>query len=63
METDITKLYDEYKDGRIDRRTFLKKLTLLTGSAAAALAILPALGETNSITPAQDDDLVAEFVK
>ena len=62
MESNITKLYDEYKDGKIDRRTFLKKVTLLTGSAAAALAVLPALGETNRILPAQDDDLVAEFV-
>ena len=62
MESNITKLCDEYKDGQIDRRTFLKKLTLLTGSAAAALAILPALGETNSVIPAQDDDIVAEFV-
>ena len=62
MESNITKLCDEFKDGQIDRRTFLKKMTLLTGSAAAALAFLPALGETNSITPAQDDDLVAEFV-
>ena len=63
MESNITKLYDEYKEGRIDRRAFLKRLTLLTGSAAAALAMLPALGETTGISPAQDDDLVAEFVK
>ena len=62
MESNITKLCDEYKDGQIDRRTFLQKMTLLTGSVAAALAILPALGETNSIIPAQDDDLVTEFV-
>jgi carboxymethylenebutenolidase len=63
MESKITQLYDEYRDGQIDRRTFLKKLTLLTGSAAAALSILPALGETNRMIPAQEDDLVAEFVK
>ena len=62
MESNITKLYDEYKDGRIDRRTFLKKLTLLTGSAAAALAVLPALSETNRFLPTQDNDLVTEFV-
>ena len=63
MESKITQLYDEYRDGQIDRRTFLKKLTLLTGSAAAALSVLPALGEMNNVVPAQDDDLVAEFVK
>ena len=63
MESNITKLYEEYKEGQIDRRTFLKKLTVLTGSAAAALSILPALGETHNLTPAQDDDLVTEFIK
>ena len=63
MERDVTKLYDEYKEGRIDRRTFLKRLTLVTGSAAAALAALPALGENNSIFLADEDELVSQFVK
>jgi Dienelactone hydrolase and related enzymes len=63
MESNISKLYDEYKDGKIDRRTFLKKLTFLTGSAAAALAVLPALGETSCVAPTQDDNLVAEFIQ
>jgi len=62
MERKITALYDEYRDGRIDRRTFLKQLTLLTGSAAAALAVLPSLGETNSIPPDQENIPVSEFV-
>ena len=62
MESNITSLYDDYKAERIDRRTFLNKLTLLTGGAAAALAVLPALGETNSPIPTQNDDIVAEFV-
>ena len=63
MERKVTKLYDEYKEGRIDRRTFLKRLTLVAGGAAAALAILPALGENNSIFLAEDDEIVSQFVK
>ena len=63
MERNITKLYDEYKEGRIDRRTFLKRLTLVVGSSAAALAILPASGENNSIFFAEDDEIVSQFIK
>ena len=63
MERNVTKLYDEYKEGRIDRRTFLKRLTLAAGSTAAALSILPALGENNSNFFAEDDDIVSQFVK
>ena len=63
MEKDVSKLYDEYKGGHIDRRTFLKKLTLAAGSTAAALAILPALGENNNILFAEDDEIVSQFVK
>ena len=63
MERNITKLYAEYEDGCIDRRTFLKRLTLLTGSAAAALALLPALGEAHNPVLMQDDEITSQFVK
>ena len=63
MERNVTQLYDEYKEGQIDRRTFLKRLILAAGSTSAALAILPALGENNSIFLAEDDDIVFQFVK
>ncbi|WP_374650241.1 dienelactone hydrolase family protein [Dongia sp.] len=36
-------LFDRYTHGEMDRRKFLEKLTLLAGSSAAALALLPAL--------------------
>jgi Dienelactone hydrolase and related enzymes len=62
MEKDVSRLYDEYKGGRIDRRTFLKRLTIAAGSTAAALAILPALGE-NNILFAEDDEIISQFVK
>ena len=63
MEKDVSKLYDEYKGGSIDRRTFLKRLTIAAGSTAAALAILPALGENNNILFAEDDEIISQFVK
>ena len=63
MKKDVSKLYDEYKGGRIDRRTFLKRLTIAAGSTAAALAILPALGENNNILFAEDDEIISQFVK
>jgi len=63
MEHNITKLYAEYKDGKTNRRTFLKKLTLVTGSSAAALAILPALGCAGRVKPTQNgDEPVTQFI-
>jgi len=63
MERNLTKLYAEYQEGKTDRRTFLKKLTLVTGSSAAALALLPVLKASDSVNPIQgDDDIVSQFI-
>ena len=63
MERNITKLYAEYKEGKTNRRTFLKKLTLATGSSAAAFALLPVLKANDSVNPSQaDDEPVSQFV-
>ena len=63
MGHNLTKLYDDYKEGKTDRRTFIKKLTLATGSAAAAMAILPVLGCAGRANSAQDsDELVTQFI-
>lgn len=43
MTQAIIDLYDEYTHAPLDRRVFLARLARLTGSMAAALAILPAL--------------------
>lgn len=57
MNQQIIKLYDEYIHQSLSRQEFLKKLTRLTGSTMAALAVLPLL-ENNyakaAMTPAQD---------
>jgi carboxymethylenebutenolidase len=63
MEHNITKMYAEFKEGKINRRSFLKKLTLATGSSAAAIALLPVLkaAESNSLMQIADEP-VSQFV-
>ena len=59
----LTKLYDEYKEGKISRRSFIKKLTIATGSTAAAFAILPVLADTAGMIPTQDNnEPVSQFI-
>lgn len=60
MEKQIRDLYTDYRKGGTDRRTFLKKLGILTGSSYAAAALIP---ELESDFPFQDEDLVTEFIK
>ena len=63
MEHNLTKLYDEYKEGKINRRSFIKKLTIATGSSTAALAILPVLADADCNPPPQDDnEPVSQFI-
>jgi len=63
MDQRIINLYDEYTHKPLSRNEFLKRLSLLAGSTAAAMAILPMI-EVNyahaTITP--DDDLFTERI-
>jgi carboxymethylenebutenolidase len=43
MKPDVIDLYNEYIHGDLPRRTFLKRLAGIAGSAAAASAMLPLL--------------------
>jgi carboxymethylenebutenolidase len=66
MEKEIKDLYSEYKSGQIGRRAFLKKLGLITGSTAAALALLPVIEENElkaSSGTQKEPELVTEFIK
>lgn len=57
MDQRIINLYDEYTHKPLSRNEFLSRLTLLTGSTAAALAILPMIEINNAhaaVTPAED---------
>ena len=63
MDQRIIELYDEYTHKPLRRDAFLKRLVLLTGSTAAAMAILPLL-EVNYAHAATtgEDDLFTERI-
>ena len=64
MDQRIINLYDEYTHKPLKREEFLRRLTMLVGSAAAAMAILPLI-EVNYKNAAitGQDDLFTERVK
>lgn len=63
MDQKIIKLYDDYTHSHIDRKEFMKKLAVLTGSTALALTVLPLL-ENNYVSGAtfNDDTIVSEEI-
>lgn len=63
MDQRIEALYDEYTRKTLDRREFLRKLSLITGSAAAAVALMPLLEKKQAraeIVPKDDPRLYWE---
>jgi carboxymethylenebutenolidase len=65
MEKEIKSLYSEYREGRLSRRIFLKKLALLTGSGMAAAALLPVIEDNESMAAkkaGKSPALVTEFI-
>jgi carboxymethylenebutenolidase len=66
MDKKITSLYEDYRRGKTSRRDFVRKLAMIAGSSAAAVALLPVL-EANSMDASTslqaDPDLMTEFIK
>lgn len=66
MDPKIKDLYREFRNGRLERRQFLRKLALLAGGTAAAVNLLPLLEQSNVTAaapgPQQDEDLNTEFI-
>jgi carboxymethylenebutenolidase len=66
MVQEIINLYDEYTPKLLDRREFLGRLSVLTGSIAAAIALLPLL-ENNyanaDVVPKDDPRLDTDHIK
>lgn len=63
MDQKIINLYDAYTHSELSRKEFMKKLAMLTGSAALALTVLPLL-ENNYVAAASlnDDAVVTENI-
>lgn len=62
---EMIRLYDEFTHLTLDRRDFIDKLTRLTGSAAAAMAMAPLLAANDAraaIVAEDDSRLVAETI-
>jgi carboxymethylenebutenolidase len=66
MDQKIIDLYDEYAHELLDRRAFLRRLSVLAGSTAAAIALLPLLENNNAkaeVVPKDDPRLYTEHMK
>jgi len=63
MDQKIINLYDQYTHSQLDRKEFMRKLTILTGSTAVALTMLPLL-ENNYAAAAHivDEGLTMENI-
>jgi carboxymethylenebutenolidase len=66
MDQKIIDLYDEYTHELLDRREFLRRLSVLAGSTAAAIALLPLLENNNAkaeVVPKDDPRVYTEHMK
>ena len=66
MDQEMIDLYDEYSNGQLDRRDFIRKLAVLAGSTAAAFALLPLIENNHAIAQivAKDDPrLHTEYIE
>lgn len=66
MNQEITDLYDQYLHKRIDRRDFLKKLSILAGGTLAVNTLLPLLEKNNAdaaIVSEDDPRLQVDIIK
>ncbi len=66
MDQKMLDLYQEYARDLLDRREFLKRLSVLAGSTAAAMALLPLLENSKAsaqIVPKNDPRLLTVYSK
>ena len=66
MDQKIIDLYDKYTHELLDRREFLKKLSILAGGIVAANALLPLLENNHAeaeVVPKNDPRLYTEYIK
>lgn len=53
----VEEFYDDYREGTLSRRTFIRRLAFITGSMAATAATMSALGCAPIEIPAADDPI------
>jgi carboxymethylenebutenolidase len=66
MDQKIIDLHDDYSNGLLDRREFIKKLAFLAGGTAAAIALLPLIENKYAqaqVVPKDDSRLYVENIK
>jgi len=66
MDQKIIDLYDDYTNGLLDRREFIKKLAILAGGTAAAISLLPLIENKYAqaqVVPKDDPRLYVENIK
>jgi carboxymethylenebutenolidase len=66
MNKEINDLYSDYKKGLDSRRKFIKKLAIITGSSAAAMALLPVFEDSEvkaANQPEQEPEVETGFIK
>jgi len=66
MVQEMIDLYDEYNHELLDRREFLTRLSILAGSIAAAIALLPLLKNNSAnaeVVPKDDPRLYTDYTK
>lgn len=63
MKRKADELYDDFRNGNVSRRDFMKKVALLTGGTAAAVVILPDLnGAAANEVRSDAVNLINEFI-
>ncbi|MCZ4244270.1 dienelactone hydrolase family protein [Pedobacter punctiformis] len=58
MDQKIINLYDEYTHSKLSRKDFIKRLSIIAGSTALALTILPLLENNYAAASSFDDDSI-----
>lgn len=63
MKRKVDELYEEYRNGNVSRREFMKKLALFTGGTAAAVVILPGCNGASARSKRSETmQLINEFI-